>query len=98
MPLTGTRSDTEYFMYHVCASGQYIAEQLSLNYVFFCEFEELHSPLRSPALQVMHVVVLVVTAVSQCCSSSMPQGAHFHSIIDQGDCWRRQHYLAKLVP
>lgn len=32
-------------------TGRHIAEQLGLNYVFFCEFEELHSPLRSPALQ-----------------------------------------------
>ena len=36
-------------------TGKHIAEQLGLNYVFFCEFEELHSPLRSPELQVcMH--------------------------------------------
>ncbi|KAL3132526.1 hypothetical protein ABBQ32_009069 [Trebouxia sp. C0010 RCD-2024] len=32
-------------------TGRHIAEQLGLSYVFFCEFEELHSPLRSPALQ-----------------------------------------------
>lgn len=33
-------------------AGKYIAEALGLNYVFFCEFEELHSPFRSKALQV----------------------------------------------
>lgn len=37
-------------------TGRHIAEQLGLNYVFFCEFEELHSPLRSPALQVRLLV------------------------------------------
>lgn len=67
-------------MYHVWVSGRQIAEQLSLNYVFFCEFEELHSPLRSPALQVMHAVEHKVTAVSQCCSSSMSQSAVWQSL------------------
>ncbi|KAL0032425.1 hypothetical protein WJX79_010921 [Trebouxia sp. C0005] len=32
-------------------TGRHIAEQLALNYVFFCEFEEMYSPLRSPELQ-----------------------------------------------
>lgn len=32
-------------------TGKEIAEQLGLNYIFFCEFEELHSPVRSPELQ-----------------------------------------------
>ena len=81
-------------MSHMWVSGRHIAEQLSLNYVFFCEFEELHSPLRSPALQVMHVVVLLVTAVSKCRSSSMPQGAYLHSIVEQGGSWCCQHCLA----
>lgn len=71
-------------MAHVWVSGRHIAEQLSLNYVFFCEFEELHSPLRSPALQVMHVVILLVTAMLKCCSSSTPPGPYFHSIVERG--------------
>ena len=37
----------------MCMAGRHVAEQLGLSYVFFCEFEELHSPLRSPALQVI---------------------------------------------
>lgn len=32
-------------------TGKHISEQLGLNHVFFCEFEEMHSPLRSPELQ-----------------------------------------------
>lgn len=49
---------------HVLVSGKHIAEQLSMKYVFFCEFEELHSPLRSPALQVNpYITCIVVTAM-----------------------------------
>jgi hypothetical protein len=33
-------------------TGRAIAEALQLNYVFLCEFEELHSPLRTPLTQV----------------------------------------------
>ena len=44
-----TQSDQQ----HAFLAGKHIAEKLELNYVFFCEFEEIHSPLRSPELQVL---------------------------------------------
>lgn len=34
-------------------TGNEIAKALGLNYAFFCEFEELRSPLRTPELQVL---------------------------------------------
>lgn len=34
------------------SAGHRIAEALHMNYVFFCEFEELWSPLREPSAQV----------------------------------------------
>lgn len=40
--------------------GRHIAEQLALNYVFFCEFEEMYSPLRSPELQVCDTLLNVL--------------------------------------
>lgn len=41
--------------YHV-ATGDQIAKALGLNYAFFCEFEELRSPLRTPELQVCGIL------------------------------------------
>lgn len=37
---------------HCAVSGVEIASSLGLNYVFLCEFEELHSPLRTAEAQV----------------------------------------------
>lgn len=39
-------------MGYVLIAGRRIAETLRMNYVFFCEFEELWSPLREPSAQV----------------------------------------------
>lgn len=48
--------------------GKHISEQLGLNYVFFCEFEEMHSPLRSPELQVCDTM-----------HNAMPFGSHLQT-------------------
>ena len=49
------------------AAGKHIAEALGLNYVFFCEFEELHSPLRSKALQVPYCMFEHPTCCQKAC-------------------------------
>ena len=45
-------------------AGVEIAKALQLNYAFFCEFEELESPKRSPDTQASRTVVMTVDFVS----------------------------------
>lgn len=50
--LLAIRLHTDHELASIVTAGKHIAEALGLNYVFFCEFEELKSPLRSKAAQV----------------------------------------------
>ncbi len=47
---------------HCWPAGVEIAKALQLNYAFFCEFEELESPKRSPETQASRVLAMTMFA------------------------------------
>lgn len=54
-------------------AGQKVAEALSLNYVFLCEFEELHSPKRKPVDQVLWKATLRMLKTITCNTCACPE-------------------------